>query len=108
MWEVVVDGSRISGIAVVEQISLLAKVLWNDLKYIGTCVLKAFWTGFSDILLGICPTDIETCQVMRLQGVSSGWVPRGHTPCAPHHVQAGQLYLRELRGLEASARVTRE
>ena len=62
MWEVVVDGSRISGIAVVEQISLLAKVLWNDLKYIGTCVLKAFWTGFSDILLGICPTDIEIWQ----------------------------------------------
>jgi hypothetical protein len=42
MWEVVVDGSRISGIVVVEQISLLAKVLWNDLKYIETCVLKAF------------------------------------------------------------------
>ena len=37
---------------------------------------------------------------MRLQGASSGWVPEGHTPCAPHHVQAGQLYLRELRGLE--------
>ena len=31
-----------------------------------------------------------------------------HTPCAPHRVQAGQLYLRELRGLEASARVRRE
>ena len=42
MREVVVDGSRISGIVVVEQISLLAKVLWNDLKYIETCVLKAF------------------------------------------------------------------
>ena len=42
MWEVVVDGSRISGIVVVEQISLWATVLWNDLKYIETCVLKAF------------------------------------------------------------------
>ena len=41
MWEVVGDGSRISGIVVVE-ISLLAKVLWNDLKYIERCVLKAF------------------------------------------------------------------
>ena len=34
--------------------------------------------------------------------------PSGHPPCAPHHVQAEQLYLRELRGMEASARVRRE
>ena len=46
--------------------------------------------------------------MIRLHGASSARVPSGHTPCARHHVQAGQLYLRELRGLEASARVTRE
>ena len=45
---------------------------------------------------------------MRLHGASSARVPSGHTQPAPHHVQAGQLYLRELRGLEACARVTRE
>ena len=40
--------------------------------------------------------------MIRLHGASSARVPSGHTPCARHHVQAGQLYLRELRGLEAS------
>ena len=34
-------------------------------------------------------------------------VPSGHPPCGLHHVQAEQLYLRELRGMEASARVRR-
>ena len=42
--------------------------------------------------------------MIRLHGASSARVPSGHTPCARHHVQAGQLYLRELRGLEAFAR----
>ena len=42
----------ISGIVVVEQISLLAKVLWNDLKYIERCAFKAFQMRFSGILVG--------------------------------------------------------
>ena len=40
--------------------------------------------------------------MVRLHGASSARVASGHTARARHHVQAGQLYLRELRGLEAS------
>ena len=47
-------------------------------------------------------------QKVGLHGASSARVPSGHTPCAPHRVQARQLYLQHLRGLEASARVTGE
>ena len=42
--------------------------------------------------------------MVRLHGASSARVASGHTARARHHVQAGQLYLRELRGLEAFAR----
>ena len=104
MWEVVVDGSRISGIVVVE-ISLLAKVLWNDLKYIETCVLKLSGRG----LVTFCWVYAQpTLRYVKLQVMRSRGPKVHHQPgsVVPTHCQAGQLYLRELRGLEASARVT--
>jgi hypothetical protein len=53
-----------------------------------------------------------TKPMLRCRNIPSDAVARrirfcGNSP-ARVHVQAGQLYLRELRGLEASARVTRE
>ena len=66
--------------------------------------MALLWSALTFALILWFPSRDEDSATSQRPDFLEPISPGGHPPCPPHHVQAGQLYLRELRGMEASAK----